>query len=94
MKNIVVKVIYDNKEYLSTYSNDSGAFIFTNELSSLNNTIKIREICDKYVVISYMFSTSYVPQLFKVTKDNPVNITDYISINNKETYIKIIISLE
>ena len=91
---VIVKVIVKEEEYFGIYSEQNNKLSFNEKLSALNGKIVIKNIDDNGdVSISYMFSCDYLPRYFLVSKSNPITIEDFVLVDNKETYVRIIISL-
>ena len=60
------------------------------------NSLAVLNVSDDSATISYMFSTDYLATKFYLTKDEPVEIVDYIDVVNPKidnARVKIIIEL-
>ena len=60
------------------------------------NSLAVLNVSDVSATISYMFSTDYLATKFYLTKDEPVEIVDYIDVVNPKidnARVKIIIEL-
>ena len=78
----VTVLLSNGTSVLGNYNFECHQFEFSKTIvfeDSFYQSLKLVNINEEVAIISYMFSSDYIPTKFKLSEKNPVEIIDYIS---------------